>query len=98
MIRRQRPMSPFFSAYAWRYTFLNPSVIHRATGVALAVGLIALCYFFVALASGIQAYSRASAIFGNLIFKVFILGWLDLSSPPLRLLALVAMQCDKSTR
>lgn len=45
MNQHQRPMSPFLSVYAWRYTFFNPSVIHRATGIALAFGLVALCYF-----------------------------------------------------
>ena len=76
MIQRRRPLSPWFSAYAWRYTFFNPSVIHRATGVALAVGFIALCYFLVSLARGPQSYSRALVIFANPIFKVFIVGWL----------------------
>jgi succinate dehydrogenase / fumarate reductase, cytochrome b subunit len=74
MVQRQRPLSPWFSAYAWRYTFFNPSVIHRATGVALAVGFLALCYFLVSLARGPQSYSQALVIFGNPIFKVFIVG------------------------
>src|ERR1700733_13365008 len=76
MIQRQRPLSPWFSAYAWWYTFFNPSVIHRATGVALAVGFVALCYFLVSLAGGPQSYSQALVIFCSLIFKIFIVGWL----------------------
>jgi len=75
MNQRQRPMSPFFSAYAWRYTFFNPSVIHRATGIALAFGLVALCYFFVSIAGGAQTYSRALTVFGHPLFKVFLVGW-----------------------
>jgi succinate dehydrogenase / fumarate reductase cytochrome b subunit len=75
MNQRQRPMSPFLTAYAWRYTFFNPSVIHRATGVALIFGLVALCYFFVSIASGSQTYSRALTVFSHPLFKVFFVGW-----------------------
>src|SRR5450631_43987 len=81
MNQRQQPMSPFFSAYAWRYTFFNPSVIHRATGIALAFGLVALCYFFVSIAGGSQTYSRALTIFGHPLFKVFLVGWSVRDSP-----------------
>jgi succinate dehydrogenase / fumarate reductase cytochrome b subunit len=69
-------MSPFFSSYAWRYTFFNPSFIHRATGIALAFGLVVLCYFFVSIAGGSQTYSRALTMFGHPLFKVLLVGWL----------------------
>jgi succinate dehydrogenase / fumarate reductase cytochrome b subunit len=75
MNQRQRPLSPFLSAYAWRYTFFNPSVIHRATGIALAFGLTALCYFFISIARGSDAYSRALTVFGHPLFKLFLVAW-----------------------
>jgi succinate dehydrogenase / fumarate reductase, cytochrome b subunit len=73
----RRPLSPFLSTYAWRYTFFNPSFIHRGTGVVLAIGLIALCYFFIAIAAGAQSFAQALRVFGHPLFKIFrvVLCW-----------------------
>jgi succinate dehydrogenase / fumarate reductase cytochrome b subunit len=76
MTLRERPMSPFFSAYAWRYTFFNPSVIHRATGITLAIGLIPLSYFFFSLAGGHRSYAVALAVFRLPVFKFFLVMWI----------------------
>ena len=75
MPKLERPISPFLSAYAWRYTFFNPSVIHRTTGVALAFGLVALTYVFWSIAAGAQSYSRAQSVFAHPVFKCFIAIW-----------------------
>jgi succinate dehydrogenase / fumarate reductase, cytochrome b subunit len=55
---RVRPTSPHLQIYRWQIGN-TLSILHRLTGIALALGLIALCYWFVALASGPQVYAAA---------------------------------------
>lgn len=75
MKKRPAPLSPFWIS-AWRYTFFNPSVIHRAAGLALSTGLVLLVYFLTATAGGQPSYSRAQAMFGHPVFKVILVVWL----------------------
>lgn len=70
MTTRGRPTSPFW-IYRWRYTFFNPSVIHRATGMTLCAALPAFVYFLTALASGPDSYARAHEFLGLPVLKVF---------------------------
>jgi len=41
------------------------SIIHRITGTILALGLLLLTYWWVALANGPAAYSKVSAVLGS---------------------------------
>jgi len=41
------------------------SILHRLTGVALAFGLFALCYWLVSLAGGEQSYAEAAKLFAS---------------------------------
>jgi succinate dehydrogenase / fumarate reductase cytochrome b subunit len=66
-----RPISPFVTVYRWRYTFLNPSIIHRATGLLLTVGGLLLLYFLFAVADGPEAYGRATRFFSHPLAKLF---------------------------
>jgi succinate dehydrogenase / fumarate reductase cytochrome b subunit len=52
-----------------RYTLLT-SILNRATGLVLAVGLILLVYWLVAVASGQAAYSGARAVLSLGVLKV----------------------------
>jgi succinate dehydrogenase / fumarate reductase cytochrome b subunit len=52
-----RPLSPHLSIYRWPVT-MTLSILHRVSGVALSVGLIALAWWLVA-ASGTPAHYRA---------------------------------------
>lgn len=69
-----RPLSPHLGAYKWRYTFFNPSVIHRATGVTLSVGFVLFVYFLHAIARGPEAYSSALVLLSHPIVKVIYIG------------------------
>ncbi len=70
-----RPTSPHLSVYRmYRYTLLT-SVLNRATGLVLALGLILLVYWLMALAAGPAAYARAAALLGLGVFKIV---WLAL--------------------
>jgi succinate dehydrogenase / fumarate reductase, cytochrome b subunit len=67
----QRPLSPHLTVYRmFRYTLFT-SFANRATGVVLSVGLLALVYWLMAVASGEAAYTRAIGILSLPIFKLF---------------------------
>jgi succinate dehydrogenase / fumarate reductase cytochrome b subunit len=51
------------------------SILHRVTGAALGVGLIALSYWLVSLAGGPHSYAAATALFASPIGLLFLCGW-----------------------
>jgi succinate dehydrogenase cytochrome b subunit len=69
-----RPTSPHVRIYRWQMGN-TLSILHRATGAALAVALIALCYWLVSLAGGADSYASAMRIFAAPIGLVFLCGW-----------------------
>lgn len=61
MAHRQRPLSPFMLGQTYRFQLTSlMSILHRITGVALAVGAIALVCWLMAIAIGGEAYEFAS--------------------------------------
>jgi succinate dehydrogenase / fumarate reductase cytochrome b subunit len=58
MPARARPTSPHLLIYRWEIS-MALSILHRVTGGFLALGLIALAYWWMALASGPLAFERA---------------------------------------
>lgn len=63
---RARPTSPHWTIYRWQIGN-TLSILHRISGVLLALGLIALAYWWTALAEGPAAYEGAShVLFGPL--------------------------------
>jgi succinate dehydrogenase / fumarate reductase, cytochrome b subunit len=74
MPARARPTSPHMQIYRWQMGN-TLSILHRITGAALALGLIALCYWLVSLAAGPQAYSNAAMVFASPIGVLFLVGW-----------------------
>lgn len=59
-----RPLSPHVFIYRFAYT-MALSILHRATGLLLAVGLLLLVGWLLALAAGPDAYGSFSAIAGS---------------------------------
>jgi succinate dehydrogenase / fumarate reductase cytochrome b subunit len=51
------------------------SILHRLTGVALALGLVALSYWLISLAGGEDSYTRAMRVFSSPIGLIFLIGW-----------------------
>ena len=74
MDRVERPLSPHLQVYRWQIT-MALSILHRATGVALSVGLLVLVYWLVAVASGETAYAAASTLLGTTFMKLCYVGW-----------------------
>ena len=66
----ERPLSPHLQIYRWYFT-MALSIAHRVTGVALAVGLVLLTWWLVALASGPESFGTIQGIvdswFGGLV-------------------------------
>lgn len=70
----QRPLSPFFSVYRMtRYTLLT-SIVNRATGLVLSLGLILLVYWLMAVAGGRAAFYQAQAVLAWPPLKLLYLG------------------------
>ncbi|MFZ0499758.1 MAG: succinate dehydrogenase, cytochrome b556 subunit [Steroidobacteraceae bacterium] len=69
----ERPLSPHLSVYRMsRYTLLS-SIVNRATGLVLSVGLILLVYWLAAIASGPIAYREARTVLSLDVLKVVYL-------------------------
>ena len=74
MATDNRPLSPHLTVYRWQIT-MALSILHRITGVGLAVGALALAYWINAAAYGADAFARAQAVFGSWIGVVLLVGW-----------------------
>jgi len=69
-----RPLSPHLQIYRPQLTSVM-SISHRATGVVLSLGLVALTYWLLAAAGGPDAFATAQAIFGSWIGRVLMGVW-----------------------
>ena len=69
-----RPTSPHLSIYRWQIGN-SLSILHRLTGIVLALGLPALCYWLTSLAGGEQSYTAAAKLFGSPLGTVALIGW-----------------------
>jgi len=69
-----RPLSPHLSIYRWQIQMVT-SILHRATGIALAAGSILLVVALLALASGPDAYDKVAAFCGSWIGTLLLFGW-----------------------
>jgi len=74
MTPAQRPLSPHLGIYKWQLTAVM-SIMHRATGMALAVGTIFLVWWLVAAASGEEEFAAAQWFFGSWLGLLVLLGW-----------------------
>ncbi len=74
MARADRPISPHLQIYRWYLTMML-SILHRATGITLSIGLILLTWWLVALASGPDAFEPVRWLvdswFGGLVLFVY---------------------------
>jgi succinate dehydrogenase / fumarate reductase, cytochrome b subunit len=73
MATDNRPLSPYW-IYRWQIT-MTMSILHRATGVALAVGSLMLVWWLVAAGIGPDAYSTAHAFLASWLGQLLLIGW-----------------------
>lgn len=74
MASRDRPLSPHLQIYRWQITSVL-SILHRATGVALAVGSLVLVYWLIAAAMGAVEFATAQALVGSVLGRLLLFGW-----------------------
>jgi succinate dehydrogenase / fumarate reductase cytochrome b subunit len=74
MAGHPRPLSPHLQVYRPQLTSIT-SILHRITGIGLAVGLLYLVCWLVAAASGLQAFDRLQSFNGSFIGRLLLFGW-----------------------
>jgi len=72
MARIDRPLSPFL-IYRWEISN-TLSFLHRATGVMLSIGSLALVGWLMSVVSGHDAYARLTAFFAGIIGGLMLFG------------------------
>ena len=74
MSNRTRPLSPHLTIYRWPLTMIL-SILHRATGVSLSIGLIIFSIWLFAIAFGEQYFTFFVYIFSNWIGRFLLVVW-----------------------
>lgn len=69
-----RPLSPHLQVYRWQLTSVM-SILHRASGVALAAGTILLVWWLGAASDGPEAYAAIQGFLGSWVGRVLLFGW-----------------------
>lgn len=69
-----RPLSPHLQVYKLPLPAVL-SIIHRGTGVVLAIGTLLVTYWLAALAGGEESFNSANAILGSWFGKLVLFGW-----------------------
>lgn len=75
MSKDERPLSPHLTIYRWPIS-MTMSILHRITGVALAVGFIAYVFWLEAIAFEAVSYDLFNGIMRSVIGQIALLGWL----------------------
>jgi succinate dehydrogenase / fumarate reductase cytochrome b subunit len=69
-----RPLSPHLQVYRWQLTSVM-SILHRASGVALAAGAILLVWWLGAASDGPEAYAGVQGFLGSWVGRLLLFGW-----------------------
>lgn len=70
----ERPLSPHLQIYRLPFPAIL-SVLHRATGILLVLGMLLLTYWLGALAAGEAAFKVASAVLGSWLGQTVLFAW-----------------------
>ncbi|HEV2681397.1 MAG TPA: succinate dehydrogenase, cytochrome b556 subunit [Rhodanobacter sp.] len=74
MADTQRPLSPHLQIYK-RQVQMMTSIVHRATGIALAVGSLLVVGGLLHLAAGEDSFNHFKRIIGSPLGMVLLIGW-----------------------
>ncbi len=74
MSNTESPLSPHLSIYRWPIT-MTISILHRATGVGMSVGLIVLAFWLLSAAAGPGDYERFVGLLSTLPGWLLLIGW-----------------------
>ena len=67
------PLSPHLEIWRWHIT-MAASILTRATGVALYVGIVIVAAWALSLAAGPDAYAVFMGLMGSILGKLVLLG------------------------
>ena len=70
-----RPLSPHLQVYRWQLTSVM-SILHRATGIALAVGALYLALWVMFAASSPATYAAFQSFNSSVVGRILLCGWL----------------------
>jgi succinate dehydrogenase / fumarate reductase cytochrome b subunit len=70
----QRPRSPHLQIYRWPIT-MGTSILHRVTGVGLALGTVIVAWWLVAAAMGPDQYAIFESAAGGLLGRLVLFGF-----------------------
>jgi succinate dehydrogenase / fumarate reductase cytochrome b subunit len=74
MKQPDRPLSPHLSIYRWPIT-MALSILHRATGIANAVGLLVLAAWLIQAAGGEESYAAFINVMGSPLGLLLLAGF-----------------------
>ncbi len=69
-----RPLSPHLTIYRWPITMVL-SILHRATGLAMSLGLIVFAAWLVQAAAGPEQYQNFRALMSQPVAIALLVGW-----------------------
>lgn len=69
-----RPLSPHLQIYRWELSMVL-SILHRATGILLSAGLIAITYWLFAVAAGPSEFAAFRDLSGSGLGRAALFGW-----------------------
>lgn len=72
--QHNRPLSPHLQVYKLPLTAVL-SVLHRGTGIVLAIGTLLVTYWLAAIAGGEASFNTANAILGSGLGKLVLFAW-----------------------
>ncbi len=70
----RRPLSPHLQIYRPQLTSVL-SILHRGTGIVIAVGSLLTAAWLLAVATGAEAFNVASCLVNSIPGKVLVLAW-----------------------
>lgn len=74
MADTRRPLSPHLQVYRWQVQMVS-SILHRATGIALAAGSAMVVAGLLALAAGEDSFTSFRHVAGSLPGLLLLAGW-----------------------
>jgi succinate dehydrogenase / fumarate reductase cytochrome b subunit len=74
MAQTGRPLSPHLQVYKWQVQMAS-SILHRATGIILAVGSLLIVWGLAALAAGQDAFATFTACATSPLGTIVMIGW-----------------------
>ena len=72
----QRPLSPCMFPVWYRFQITSTlSILHRLTGIALAVGSILLTWWLISVAAGGELFATTHALIASPVGMLLLFGW-----------------------